>query len=248
MNSEIKLDTNPSPDNLNLIENWLLEEEQESNEGFYCNWNIIENAFHEKRFLTLTYNDEPIGFCAWSQGGIHVEIDILEIKPNFRNKGLGRKFFEKISNYFKQKGDLAITLFCSPRESENFWVKMGLIKFPQMRQSDSRLYYYKTLIETLTCNKNIKTKNKIELWNVEPHKKDLNKPIWTWNIELVDENLELPIIQPCNYEWNIRWTKNGEIIKEHKVKYFLNSEDRVEKCPFLYIKDLKNTRLVISFF
>jgi GNAT superfamily N-acetyltransferase len=238
MPSEFQLKTSPTQFDLKKIEEWLVQEDREFNEGFYCNWTIIKNAFIDKRFVTLDFNESPIGFLVWSIGTIHVEIDILEIKPDYRKKGIGHTFLEKISEYFKLKGFLAIKLFCSPIESERFWKKIGFIRFPELEYSESELTYFKPLIEIQQTSTNRETDNKVELWDVEPYQKSNNPPKWTWNIEIRNDKLILPIIHPCNCNWNLRWVKNGKIIKENKVKYFNSKENSVEFSPFLYIEKL----------
>lgn len=238
MTAEIKINLTPNRLDLERIEEWLIEEERESNEGFYCNWKIIEKAFKNKQLITLNFKEKPIGFLVWSKGEIYVEIDIIEIKPEYRKRGLGRAFFEQISDYLKKKGVLVIMLFCSPSESEFFWKKMGFIKFPDRGYSESDLIYFKPLIKTLATSKINKSGNVIELWDVEPYQKNNNYPKWKWNVELNIDLLVLPIIQPCNCNWNLRWTKNGKIVKEDKVKYFNTKKNRIEFSPFLYIEKL----------
>jgi hypothetical protein len=84
--------------------------------------------------------------------------------------------------------------------------------------------------------------NRLELWDVEPHLADRRNPRWCWNIELEDGKLIPPIIQVCNDNWNLRWTKNGQIIKQDKVKYFADSENRIEFTPFMYITKLSERK------
>lgn len=236
MKSNFQLNLSPTQSDLIEIEKWLIEEDKTSGDGFYCNWTIIEKAFRNKEFITLNHNDFPIGFLVWSKGEIYAEIDIMEIKPENRNGGIGKYFFDQIAEYFRNEGFVAIKLFCSPIESEKFWRKMDFIKFPDRGYSESELTYYKPLIEVQhTINNN--SVNKIELWNVEPYKVKNSEPKWTWETHPNLDKLLLPIIQPCNLNWNLRWTRNGEIIREDKVKYF-SKNNRIEYNPFLYITEL----------
>jgi GNAT superfamily N-acetyltransferase len=238
MITEFQINTAPTQLDLEKIEKWLIEEDRESNEGFYCNWTIITKAFKNKELVTLDFKESPIGFLVWSNCENYAEIDIFEIHPEHRKKGFGQVFFDKISENFKRKEFIAIKLFCSPRESEKFWKKMGFIKFPNRGYSESDLIYFKPLIEISATSKNVLTENKVELWDVEPYQKDDNLPKWTWNIEIKNNKLILPIIHPCNCNWNLRWTKNGKTIREDKVKYFDTKKNRVEYGPFLYIEKL----------
>jgi GNAT superfamily N-acetyltransferase len=146
METGFQINKVPTQFDLEKIEEWLIEEERESNEGFHCSWLEIERAFKEFSLITLNEKGSPIGFCIWSKGEISVNIDLFEIKPKFRRKGIGKLFVEKISDYFKDKGFLAIVLYCSPRESEHFWTAIGFIQFPKFRGLYSDLTFFKPLI------------------------------------------------------------------------------------------------------
>lgn len=238
MNLGVKINTSPTQSDISIIKNWLIDEKEKYEEGFYCNWGIINNAFNEKRLIALNIDDIPIGFVIWRKHEIYADIDILEIKPNQRNNGFGEILFEGVSNFLKQQGVVVVKLFCQPRKSELFWKKMGFEKMPETRFSQPDLSYYKTLIEVEKKSSSPESNNKVELWNVDPYLVDRNSPEWTWNIEIKDTKLELPIIQPIDVDWNLRWTKNGEIIKEDKVKYFCSSKNKIDYSSFLYIKEL----------
>ena len=41
----------PTLANLKTLEAWLKEEYEKYNEGFYCNWNVIEKAFAEDKLI-----------------------------------------------------------------------------------------------------------------------------------------------------------------------------------------------------
>lgn len=236
MKSDYQLNLWPRNSDLKEVENWLIEEYNNFHEGFYCNWSVIENAFQAGKLFTLNYKDLAIGFLVWSVGGIYVEIDIMEIKSDFRNAGIGEIFLNKISEFFKEEGLVVLKLFCAPPESEKFWKKMNFIKFPYRGYDESHLIYYKPLIKDLKTT-NLKSENKIELWDIEPYKIKDNKPKWTWEIDPKNDRLLLPIIQPCNCDWNLRWTKNGQVIKEDKVKYFTENNS-IYHGPFLFITEL----------
>ena len=142
MNDIHKINLSPSQSDLRTIKNWLSEENEKFNEGFYCNWDIIEYSFHRNELISFELNKEIIGFVVWSQYEFYIEIDIMEIHYSLRNKGLGKLFFEKVSDVFKEKKALALKLFCRPRDSEHFWRKMGFIKFPIRGYSESDLTFY----------------------------------------------------------------------------------------------------------
>lgn len=227
----MKLNTNPNSEQLAKIKTWLVEEKENFNEGFYCNWNIIENSFNENQLFVLEFKKMIVGFISWTNhGGKYVDIDIMEINPKFRSKGLGRILFNKTEEFFKENNYLAIKLFCSPESSESFWQKMEFKKFPKRGYSESELTYYKPLINAKEPSIDKFLTNKIELWDIEPYELKEQKPKWTWEIN----NDIYPILHPCNPNWNLRHTRNGQIIKEDKIKYF-DRKNEIEFGPFLYL-------------
>lgn len=176
---------------------------------------------------------EIIGFLTWEKvGNKYLAINIMEIFPKYRKKGYGRIFYEKAEEYFILNNFIAIKLFCSPKSSEIFWRKMGFTKFPDGVHSEPELSYYKLLIKTKTISLLCNLTDKIELWDLEPHQIKEQRPKWTWNL---NDNIKYPILTPCNFEWNLRVTKNGEIIKNTKVKYFFR-DSQFQTPPFLFIK------------
>jgi len=237
MKEELKINLNPTNSDFLELKNWMIYEYNKFNDGFYCNWNIIENSYKDNEVITLSLNDKIIGFVYWSQDENLIHINIMEIHPDFRKMGLGKIFIEKLEIEFKEQGNIAIVIFCEPRESEYFWRKMEFIKFPNRGWSESDLTFYKPLIKVLEANHDIKEDNKLELWNVEPYLSNKLIPEWSWSIKIKNKKLITPIIQPCNRNWNVRWTINGKIIKEDKVKYFSNNFT-IENGPFMYVEKL----------
>ena len=228
----MKLNINPTFKQLAEIKFWLVEEKKNFNEGFYCNWNIIQNSFNENKLFVLEFDTKIVGFITWTNHeGKYVDIDIMEINRRFRKRGFGRILYKKTEEFFAEHNYIAIKLFCAPENSESFWKKMEFIKFPYRGYSESELIYYKPLINTKELSVNKFLANKIELWDVEPYELKEQEPKWTWEIY----NNNYPILQPCNPNWNLRLTKNGQIIKEGKIKYF-DREKEIEFGPFLYLK------------
>lgn len=234
---ELQIKCKPSLSDLSAIKKWLEEEIEESGEGFYVNWIIIEKAFYNNNLISLNYQSSSIGFVTFYKFEIHVDIGIFVIKPIHRRKGIGKIFYEKVAEYFKHQNYLAFKLFCSPTNSESFWKLMGFIEYPNIGSGEHNLTYYKPIIEVLQPLTYESHNNKLELWNCEPHQKHDTQPTWTWYLD-IDNNVPiLPILQPCNANWNIRWIKNGKIQREEKVKYFASKGKEIYIPPFLYIRN-----------
>jgi GNAT superfamily N-acetyltransferase len=199
------------------IKNFLIEEEKLSNEGFYCNWHNIEKSFNKNCLFALDLDGKIIGFLTWrNRGNQYLDICIMEINPKYRNKGFGKLFYDKVEKYFLSNNFLAIQLFCKPKSSEMFWRKMGFTKLPDRGYGEPELSFFKPLIKTRELSDTNCLINKVELWNLEPYLIKEQPAKWTWNI---DDN-KYPIFIPCNDKWNLRITKNSQIIKEGKVMDF----------------------------
>lgn len=235
MKNELSLNLNPTESDLKVIKEWLSTENKKYKEGFYCNWNIIERAFNLNRLISFVISDKTIGFLVYFPNEIHIEIDIFEIQREYRGNGYGKLFYEQASEAFKNQNYKAVKLFCKPVESEHFWRSLGFIRFPERGYSESELTFYKPLISFTEPTNKPSNSNKLELWDVEPFQKDRILPRWSWNIE--NSKLAKPIIHPCNVNWNLRWTKNGEIVREDKVKYF-SRKNPIDFDPFIYIEKL----------
>jgi len=229
-----KLNPKPTHDQLNKIETWLVEEHNKYNKGFYCNWNVITTSFDRERIITFDIDDFPIGFLVWRPQEISVKLEIIEIHPDYRNKGLGTVFQNQIEDYFRKTGIEALTLECSPPDSETFVRRQEFIQFPKCGLGDRRLSFFKPLIKTEKLAKNNLSSNKIELWNQELLSQRDISTNWTWNIK-VNENGELlnPIIFPCHYDWTLRITIADNVIFNDRVKSFDKSE--AYQSPFMYI-------------
>jgi hypothetical protein len=58
-------------------------------------------------------------------------------------------------------------------------------------------------------------------------------------METLNKELIYPIIQPCNCNWNLRWSRNGKVLREEKVKCFTEDYLELYSSPFLYINKLE---------
>lgn len=222
-------------DNLEATEKWLLEEYTKTQKGFYPEWPFMKDPV--KKLIILTKGNECVGFLKWIDGENHIDICNFEIRPEYRNKGIGRIFFERISSYFRQKKFVAFKLYCAPKESEGFWREMGFIPLPDIGFSQPELSFYKLLIDVKEPTDSPDKQNKLELWNSLFPYSGNGKPTWCWNMDL--NNIEKPILMPCDPDWRCRWTKDGKIIHDYKVKKLKIKGFQINTISFLYIKKLK---------
>ncbi len=232
------IETEPKIQELNEVLEWLKYERNcdKSGKGFYNNKNIIEEAYENNNLIIFRRGSESIGLITWSAcENIRIDIDIFVIHPSYRGQGYGALFYDAVSEVFRDRGFIAVKLFCEPSTSESFWKKMGLLKFPDCEYTEHKLTYYGVLVDTATTAY-IHNADKIELWDVEPYEAEETNPKWTWYIEMQGNRLLYPIIQPCNC--NLRWSRNGTVIKEEKVKYFTDEDYELYCAQFLYIDQL----------
>lgn len=235
------LNLHPSKEEIEQTEKWLIDEYSEENEGFYCNWATICKAISNKHFAIFKIEDETVGFVVWSNLDFYFEVDIMSIKPKFRNKGWGTKFFREFEQFALSKKCLVVKLFCSPRRSQFFWKSIGFLQFPDRGYSESDLTLYKPLIETSQPDLD-KPLNRLELWDKEPHKAKKSSPRWVWDLDKVTNRK--PIINPCDKDWNLKWILNDYTVYDGKTKYLERYLDKTIECdPFLFIpKKLESSK------
>jgi len=231
----LKLNFNPTEKHLADLKNWLIEEWNKTNSGFYCNWNIIEDEFAENNVSVITDNGTAIGFVVYRIYEFHAVIDITEIKTTERKKGVAKKLINGTLDYFKQKGVLVCQLYCSPENSEPFWKRIGFENFPVLPH-DSKINMFKPLIETLQPKDKAETGTSISIWNCEPYQADEKNAKWNWDLsfEIDNETLTKPIVFPVASDWQAELTKNGEKIISNKIKRF--SVDMADYGSFMIIR------------
>ena len=122
------LEVNPAKYHLIDVKNWLSQEWKEKNEGFFCNWRIIERAYEENQILVGVDDRETIAFLIYSIVGEKIIFDIIEVKPSHRKLGLGTQFLKSCIEYLRLKMILKIEVDCINETSENLCKKLGFIK------------------------------------------------------------------------------------------------------------------------
>lgn len=244
-----KIDTEvsftPSSKILKEINKWLIEEDKKTGDGFYCNWEVIKSAFEKNKLASISLEGKVVGFIIWRNYDCVATIDIAEIKPSHRSKGLGQILTNRLFSKFLSEDIFVVNLQCSPASSEPVWKKLGFQDIRQESDEDNVDYsenkqLYKILIPHLEQTSDLVDGEYIELWDNEPHKTSDGTPTWKW--ELVFEEgtrkLKFPLIHPAHYDWRIRWRLGEKIIKNDKVKYFVKEEIVFGK--FIVISELPN--------
>jgi GNAT superfamily N-acetyltransferase len=237
----IELILNPTKTHLHQIEKWLIDERNQYNEGFYCNWNNINNHFNNKELFCLVEGEQAIGFVCWRIFEKTVHLNIVEIMRFKRGSGLGRMMVEDSLEVFKKKGALVADIECSPTESEPVWRKWGFIEYQKSEyitnptKFNSLIPYQKLLTNSETNSHGLK----VELWNGEPWETKKLSPNWSWLINYKNntKKLQLPIVYPANQNWRMRLTQDSEVLYDGKIKH-RKDVDNIHFGSFLIIQEI----------
>lgn len=234
----MKISFHPSSEDIHEIEQWLLQEDKKTGEGFYCNWHLIMSSYNEEKLATISIDTNPVGFVTWQENEKTATISIAEINPKFRSKGLGRNLIATLFNRLRENGICVTDLQCAPASSETAWKKMGYQEFPQglIYGLDGHKKLYQILVPSLKQTDKDALEI-IELWDDEPHIAT-KEPLWRWHPQIKPgtSELEEPIIHPAHYDWRIRWRKGTDVYKDTKVKYF--SKEKVDFNKFIILNQL----------
>ena len=100
----LMLQVRPNINHLNEIHDWLKEEYQIEQNGFYSHWQKIREAFEEGELLVFEVDGNAFGFIVFNDIGSTWVIDIAAIKPVERNKGFGSAFVDQTIQHFRIMG------------------------------------------------------------------------------------------------------------------------------------------------
>lgn len=216
---------NPTQNNLDDIKNWM-EEEKNLPISENGNWPSVISAFENNRLIIATDEKKTVGFYALRYSQSTFIIEVAEVKPNYRRKGVGRLLLEKIIERHQNEEIFALQLHCSPKSSHLIWKELGFEYFPDSPTDTSagKIKMYKIIKPHLTClNGNLKpTSEVIEIWDNEPEYTNNKNPNWVWKLEYLENSniLKKPIVHFGNYKWRVRWRKGSEVYKDCSYERF----------------------------
>jgi GNAT superfamily N-acetyltransferase len=122
------------------LEEWLAQEHEESDDGefrgFYCNWGLIRKAHETGDLSVMIDGDQVIAFLAMDDS----RYDIMEVRPDVRELGHGRKLARYYICRARQKNIAVMRIECSPMSSIPFWKKMDFIFNPPGQGLHDRAY------------------------------------------------------------------------------------------------------------
>jgi ribosomal protein S18 acetylase RimI-like enzyme len=125
----LELITNPSEKHLSEIKEWMEEEfKSPINEGLYVNWPIIEKAFNNNEMIISIFEEKIVGFIVFHLNSPKLSIHFLEIKPNQRRKGFGKKIVFKVIDSFRMEDVTIVEVECINENSRKFCRKTGFVE------------------------------------------------------------------------------------------------------------------------
>ncbi|MGB8166501.1 MAG: GNAT family N-acetyltransferase [Chthoniobacteraceae bacterium] len=108
---------------MQAIRSWLEQECQQGQTNFLVNWSLTEER-HQRGEL-IVYIDGaselPVGY-QW--GGL-ICPGILEVRPDMRGRGIGRKLVMRRIAQARRRNECLLVIQCKPSSSIPFWQKMG---------------------------------------------------------------------------------------------------------------------------
>lgn len=207
------------------VKDWLLIEHRTESNSFHNKIDNIEHAYNLNQMSCLTFENQTIGFATWRTQDNIAFIDLFEINPSFRNRSLGRQFFEKLASFFVNRGIYVIELKFISDESEEFWTKVGFQRFKGNNfPSVTPTSLYKVIVESQPLISDAASDSYIEIW--DNHNISVGEsPFTTYDLNFENGSsgkLVLPIVTACHDDWVMRFTLVGTASSTLKIKH-LNS-------------------------
>ncbi|WP_400260902.1 GNAT family N-acetyltransferase [Sphingobacterium sp. SG20118] len=205
------------------VKDWLLKEHRPGSNSFHNEIDNIEHSFNLKKMSCLTFENKTIGFATWRLQDRIAYIDLFEINPLFRNRSLGRQFFEKLASLFVNCGIYVIELKFISDESEAFWTKVGFRRFKGNNfPSVTPTSLYKVIVESQPLIGDATSDSCIEIWD-NHYISAGESPFTTYDLNFENGSsgkLVLPIVTTCHYDWVMRFTLVGTTSSTLKIKHF----------------------------
>lgn len=134
---------------LPAILTWLKVEYDQAGTGtgFWCNRSIIEQAHDDCRLVVADDGDTDRA-VAFQVGGL-LHPGILEVRPDKRGMGFGRRLVEYCIARAREEDECVLHIECNPASSVPFWKRMGFCLFSdafgERCPSDARNHAFRIL-------------------------------------------------------------------------------------------------------
>lgn len=199
--------------NLLEIEAWMTTEKNTPAQ-LQGNWPSIKRAFDAGLLATALLEDKTIGFFALKKKDRSVTIDVAEIHPDFRGKGIGRKLLNAVAAHLSTEKIYSLDLFCTPSSSEVIWKRLEFVAIPQSENNGLYLVITRCLKPATKIMSDGET---LEIWDPESRS---GLPYITYNLQFENDSRRLiaPIVLYAEYDWRAKWKVGGKVVKECKLK------------------------------
>ena len=223
--TNIEFVTTPTSHDLNVIREWLEDEERTEGQSFICNWKVIEDLFNNSMAFCLRINSKAVAFITWQEGVDYrvVELVVAAVKLELRRQGHGGELVRHTLSSLQQKGILAIVAECNPSNSEKFWRKHGFVDFPReycTGGNRSGVEIFRALASYGRPFLPGSSLVEMELWHKSIHEAQAND-IADIKIQLqIDKNGNFidELVVPAMPDWKVRLTFQDGTKKFQKVK------------------------------
>jgi hypothetical protein len=205
---EVKISFTPSEQNLYEIRNWV--DYPDSSMG------TINDCYNKSTLVIATLNDEAIAYYALKKVGVTIFIILAEI------------MLDKIERKLQNTKYKAFNLYCSPKDSQFYWKKMGFEYYPEnpRKNRNEKINMFKIFAPVLKNTDLIERNNEdeyLEVWNDKSSCIENTPPCWVWKLEFIRKDsraLKLPFLFFGDRNWKIRWTKGSKEIKKCDYRDF----------------------------
>ena len=215
---DLKVIFKPTSKNIKEIEEWGFEK------------SCLYSSYNNNLLVVAEYSGFTVGYYCLRKNDKTIEIDVAEIKEDFRGKGLGKMMFDKIEKEFLNSKIFGFKLHCSPKESQFYWKKLGFEYFPKSKDED-KLRMFKLIKPNVSFSLNEDVNKFIGNYILI---KDDFKLKYFFKIEFKKDSNELlfPVIFFGNHNWNMIVNINEKEVFNNRFKDF-NRKQEIYDCIFI---------------
>lgn len=208
----------------------------------FNNFSVIDQSYRKKDICIAMTENTVIGFFAYKLSPKCIEIVIAETKTEFRNKGVTRLLLKELAQYLLPHGYVAYHLYCSPKESQFAWKKLGFDYYPEGKygKASDKIEMFKIIND---CHKVLEFDHKptdenniIKIWDHNAGEND-GLPKWFVKFELIENTNKLvkPFIFFGEEDWKI------QIVSQNDSRFCrykdYDRKSKIREC--FYIDEIK---------
>lgn len=206
------------------------------------NWSEIISCYDRKCLVVAKLEGRPIGFLAYKYETVCIFISIADVHPERQNKGVAKLLVSALCERYRNSRYKALNLYCSPKESQFAWEKIGFNHYPKRaRKNRNEVYMYLIFgdaCEVMPADEKMgDTANVVQIFDSEVPRDD-DPASWYAAVDFDQgsNKLNKPLLFFGNEKWQIRISTGGvERFRGRYVDYDRKSD--VYEC--LYIEELK---------